>query len=87
MNNRQTANSSEHRAQGSPILPSLSEGGGQKLERADFLRIIVRMTLFLLLAIITFTLSNRVVSGKNCSSCPVNGTCKGKSDCTFNKGN
>jgi hypothetical protein len=87
MNNKQAASRTEIGVQGSRVLRSFSGGGGQKLDRADFLRIIVRMTLFLLLAIITFTLSSRVVSGKNCSSCPVNGTCKGKSDCTYNQGN
>jgi hypothetical protein len=51
------------------------------MSRIDFFRKIIKYTLLLLLAIIVIALGNRIVTGKDCSECPGNGICNGKTDC------
>ena len=36
----------------------------------------------MLIAVIVIALGNKVVIGKDCSGCPGNGVCNGKSDCS-----
>jgi hypothetical protein len=51
------------------------------MNRLDFIRRIIKFVLLLLLAVIAFALGNKVVTGKDCSECPGNGICNGKTDC------
>jgi hypothetical protein len=51
------------------------------MTRNDFFKKLIRFGLLAFLALIAFALGNRVVSGKDCSVCPGNGVCNGKSDC------
>lgn len=52
------------------------------ITREKFITKLIRAGLFVLLAVIIFALGNKVVPGKNCSKCPVNGICKGETDCS-----
>jgi len=52
------------------------------MKRSEFLKKLIRLGLFAILAIIVFALGKRIVSGKDCSGCPGNGVCNGKSDCS-----
>jgi hypothetical protein len=54
---------------------------GTGMKRIDFFKLLIRACLFVLLALIILALGNKVVTGKDCSRCPVNGTCNGKTDC------
>jgi hypothetical protein len=51
------------------------------MSRIDFFKKLIRYGLLALLALIVFALGNRVVTGKDCSGCPGNGICNGKTDC------
>lgn len=51
------------------------------MKRVDFFKLLMRACLFVLLAMIALALGNKVVTGKECSKCPGNGICNGKSDC------
>jgi len=51
------------------------------MNRNDFLKKVIRYILLMLIGIIVVSLGSRVVTGKDCSSCPGNGICKGKTDC------
>jgi len=51
------------------------------MTRADFFKKLVRYSLFVLLGLIVLALGKRVVTGKDCSSCPGKGICNGKTDC------
>jgi len=51
------------------------------MNRIDFFKKLMRYMLLLLLATVAFALGGKVVSGKDCSSCPGNGICKGETDC------
>jgi hypothetical protein len=35
----------------------------------------------MLMAVIVISLGNKVVAARDCSTCPGNGICKGKTDC------
>ena len=54
---------------------------GKQMKRKDFLVRIMRYLLLSLLAVVVLLLGNKIVSGENCSKCPANGICSGKSDC------
>jgi hypothetical protein len=51
------------------------------MNRNDFLRIVIRYLLLVIMAIIVIALGGKVVTGKDCAGCPGNGICKGKTDC------
>jgi hypothetical protein len=51
------------------------------MRRNDFLKISIRACLFVLLALIVLALGKKVTTGKDCSVCPGNGICNGKTDC------
>ena len=51
------------------------------MNRIDFLKIAFRYILLTLIAIIVIALGNKIVTSENCSGCPGNGICKGKTDC------
>jgi hypothetical protein len=51
------------------------------MKRIDFFRMLIRASLFILLAMIVLALGNKVVSGNKCSICPGKGICTGKTDC------
>jgi hypothetical protein len=51
------------------------------MSRIDFFKKLIRYGLLALLTLIVFALGSRVVTGSDCSSCPGNGVCNGKSDC------
>ena len=51
------------------------------MNRVDFFKKMVRFGLLAILTFIALALSNRVVTGKDCSVCPGNGVCNGKTDC------
>jgi hypothetical protein len=52
------------------------------MTRNDFLKKTIRASLFLLLALLVFALGKKVVAGKDCSGCPGNEVCNGKTDCS-----
>jgi hypothetical protein len=52
------------------------------LTRAEFINRLVRAGLFILLAIIIFALGKKIVTGRECSSCPGKDICAGESDCS-----
>jgi hypothetical protein len=52
------------------------------MKRSEFLKYLIRLGLFAILALIVFTLGKRIVLRKDCSGCPGNGVCNGKSDCS-----
>ena len=52
------------------------------MSRANFLKKLMRYLLLMLIAAIVLALGNKVVSASDCSTCPVNGQCKGKAYCT-----
>jgi hypothetical protein len=49
--------------------------------RNDFIKIVIRILLFSLLAVTGILLGKKAVSGSNCSACPGYGTCSGPGDC------
>jgi hypothetical protein len=51
------------------------------MTRYSFLKKIIQAALLALIALIVFALGNRVVTGKDCSTCPGNGICNGETDC------
>ncbi len=51
------------------------------ITRDDFIKKAIRYGLLTLLTIVSYVLWGRVAIGKNCSGCPENGSCKGRSDC------
>jgi hypothetical protein len=51
------------------------------MNRNDFLKKLVTFGLLAILTFIVLALSNRVVTGKDCSVCSGNGVCNGKTDC------
>jgi hypothetical protein len=52
------------------------------MTRNNFVKIAIQTGLFALLTMMVFALKNRIVAGENCSSCPENGRCPGKKECT-----
>jgi hypothetical protein len=50
--------------------------------RKNFIIKLIQAGLLGILSLITFLLVNKVVSGKDCSSCPGNGICRGETDCS-----
>jgi hypothetical protein len=52
------------------------------MNRTEFFKKLMRYGLLALLTLIVFALGNRVVTGQNCSACPGNGVCNGKTDCS-----
>jgi hypothetical protein len=52
------------------------------MKRNDFVKRVIQAGLFVLLALVVFALKNRVVTGENCTSCPENGNCPGKNECS-----
>jgi hypothetical protein len=52
------------------------------MNRKEFLKKLMRYTLFLLLGIIAIALGKRIVAGSDCSACPGKGICTGESDCS-----
>jgi hypothetical protein len=52
------------------------------MKRNVFVKLIIQAGLFALLALMVFALKNRIVTGGDCSSCPENGSCPGKKDCS-----
>jgi hypothetical protein len=51
------------------------------MSRFDFLSKAIRYILLMLMALIVLALGNKVVTARNCSGCPGNGICSGKTDC------
>jgi hypothetical protein len=51
------------------------------MNRIDFLKKMIRIGLLAILAFIVFALGNKVVTAKDCSSCPGKGICRGETDC------
>ena len=54
----------------------------KQITRIDFLKKIIRLGLLSLLALIVLALGNRIVSAKNCSKCPISGSCTNEEDCS-----
>jgi hypothetical protein len=52
------------------------------MNRNTFLKRIVQLVLFGILAVIAILLGNRAVSGDDCSSCSGKGICNGEIDCS-----
>jgi hypothetical protein len=52
------------------------------MKRNVFIRRVIQAGLFVLLSLVVFALKNRIVKGDNCSSCPENGSCPGKKECS-----
>ena len=51
------------------------------MTRLDFFRKLIKYLLLLLMAVIVLALGNKVVTATDCSVCPGNGICNGKTDC------
>jgi len=51
-------------------------------KRKDFITKLIQAGLFGVLILITFLLGSKVVSGKDCTTCPGNGICSGETDCS-----
>jgi hypothetical protein len=51
-------------------------------KRKDFITKLIQAGLLGVLLLITYLIGNKVVSGKDCSTCPGNGICKGETDCS-----
>jgi hypothetical protein len=51
------------------------------MNRNEFFQKLMRYGLLAMLALIVFALGSKVVTGSDCSACPGQGVCKGKSDC------
>lgn len=49
--------------------------------RSEFIQKITRAGLALGLILLAYFLGRRVTAGNDCSVCPGNGICKGKTDC------
>jgi hypothetical protein len=54
------------------------------MSRNDFVRKVIQIGLFAALSLVVFALKNRIITDGNCSSCPENGRCTGKSSCIKN---
>jgi hypothetical protein len=52
------------------------------ISRNQFMNKLIRLLLVAFLAFLALTLGSKSVSGKDCSSCPGNGICRGESDCS-----
>jgi hypothetical protein len=52
------------------------------LNRADFLKNIIRIIMGSLLAFIAIALGRKISTLNDCSSCPGQGICRGESDCS-----
>jgi hypothetical protein len=52
------------------------------MNRSEFVKRVIQAGLFVLLALVFFVLKNRIVTGEGCSSCPENGSCPGKNECS-----
>jgi hypothetical protein len=52
-----------------------------KINRADFLKNMIRIIMGSLLVFIAGVLARRISTGSDCSSCPGKGICSGDSDC------
>jgi len=53
-----------------------------KINRADFLKNMVRILMGSLLALIAVSLGRRISTSNDCSNCPGLGICKGEADCS-----
>jgi hypothetical protein len=51
------------------------------MSRTEFFRKLGRYILLLLIAVVVFALGSKVVTANECSGCPGNGVCSGKTDC------
>jgi hypothetical protein len=51
------------------------------MARSEFIKMVIRAGLLLILVLVSVVLGKRVVSGNDCSGCPGSGVCKGISDC------
>jgi hypothetical protein len=52
------------------------------MTRNNFLKRAIQAGLFALLTLMVFALKNRIVAGESCASCPENGKCPGKKECS-----
>jgi hypothetical protein len=52
------------------------------MNRTEFVRRVIQAGLFVLLSLVVFALKNRIVTVEYCSSCPENGSCPGKKECS-----
>jgi hypothetical protein len=52
------------------------------MKRSEFLAKIIRMLLFVSLAVIGLLLGAKATTAKECRLCPGNGKCGGEQDCT-----
>jgi hypothetical protein len=51
------------------------------ISRSNFIKKVIQVGLFALLALVVLALKNRIVGGV-CSSCPEYGSCPGKKECS-----
>jgi hypothetical protein len=51
------------------------------MSRIDFFKKLGRYLLLMLIALIAIALGNKVITNNDCSKCPGNGICNGKTDC------
>lgn len=54
------------------------------MSRDAFIKKLIRYALVSVMILLIFLLRRKEVIGQDCSSCPVNGVCNGKSDCYKN---
>ena len=53
------------------------------MNRNDFLKKLIRIGLYAILALIVFAIGNKVVSASDCNQCPGKGICNGETDCNI----
>jgi hypothetical protein len=51
------------------------------MRRDIFIRKLMRYVLLIIMVVLIMILGRKVVIGQNCSACPGNGICNGKTDC------
>jgi ribose/xylose/arabinose/galactoside ABC-type transport system permease subunit len=51
------------------------------MHREDFFNKMMRLALFAALMLVIWFLAKKVIYGRNCSACPVYGTCRGDFKC------
>jgi hypothetical protein len=52
------------------------------MNRTEFVKRVIQAGLFILLSLVFLALKNRIVTGGTCSTCPENGRCPGKKECS-----
>jgi len=61
---------------------SITKISDRQMKRTEFVKKVIQAGLLVLLSLVFITLKDRIVTGGICSSCPDNGQCPGKQQCS-----